>query len=78
MSGSQASAIAIMIRWRIPPENSKGYCFIRFSGSLIFTRRSISTARSQDAFRSRSVCSKIASMSWWPMVYVGFREVMGS
>ena len=32
MSGSQASAMAIITLWRMPPESSKGYCFRRFSG----------------------------------------------
>ena len=32
MSGSQASAMAIITLWRMPPESSKGYCFMRFSG----------------------------------------------
>ena len=77
-SGSQASAMAIITRWRMPPENSCGYCFMRFSGSFTFTRRSISTARSHACFLSRSVCSVMASISWWPMVNTGFRLVMGS
>ena len=32
--GSQASAMAIITRWRMPPESSWGYCFSRFSGSF--------------------------------------------
>ena len=31
-AGSQASAIAIITRWRIPPDNSCGYCAIRLRG----------------------------------------------
>ena len=68
MSGSQASAMAIMTRWRMPPECSCGYCFMRFSGSLTLTSRSISTARSHACCLLRSVCSRMASMSWCPMV----------
>ena len=63
MSGSQASAMAIMTLCRIPPENSKGYCFMRFSGSLTLTRRSISTALSQACCLLRFVWSRIASIS---------------
>ena len=47
MSGSQASAMAIITRWRMPPESSKGYCFRRFCGSLMPTSVSISMARSR-------------------------------
>ena len=63
ISGSHASAMAIMTRWRMPPENSKGYCFMRFSGSLTLTKRSISTARSYACLRLRLVCSMMASIS---------------
>ena len=34
MSGSQARAMAIITRWRMPPDSSWGYCFSRFSGSF--------------------------------------------
>jgi hypothetical protein len=38
--GVQASAIAIMTRWRCPPENWCGKFRTRFCGSAILTRRS--------------------------------------
>ena len=44
--GSQARAIAIMTRWRMPPDSSCGYCLTRRSGDGMPTRRSISIARS--------------------------------
>ena len=43
-SGSQDRAMAIMARWRIPPENSWGKDSQRFSGDGIPTSFSISTA----------------------------------
>ena len=45
--GSHDSAIAIMTRWRMPPDSSWGYCLTRRSGLLMPTRRSDSIARSQ-------------------------------
>ena len=48
--GWQESAMAIITRWRMPPESWCGYCFSRRSGSGMCTRRSISMARSR-AFR---------------------------
>ncbi len=43
--GSLASAIAIITRWRMPPENSCGYWSTRRSGSGIPTIVSSSTTR---------------------------------
>ncbi len=43
--GSFAIAMAIMTRWRIPPENSCGNCRIRNAGCGIPTTSSSSTAR---------------------------------
>ena len=76
--GSHASAMAIITRWRMPPDSSWGYCFRRFSGSLMPTSVSSSLARSLASFLDLPVCSKITSRIWLPMVYTGFRLVMGS
>ena len=43
--GWQMRPMAIMTRWRMPPESSWGYCFIRFSTLLMPTSSSISMAR---------------------------------
>ena len=43
-SGSLAIAIAIITRWRMPPENSCGYCSARWSGCGMPTMSSNSTA----------------------------------
>ena len=32
--GLQATAMAMTTRWRMPPENSCGYCLKRFSGHI--------------------------------------------
>ena len=45
--GLHMMAMAIMMRWRMPPESSCGYCFMRLSGSGISTRRSFSSTISR-------------------------------
>ena len=60
-SGFVDSAIAIMTRWRIPPESSCGYCLARRLGSEIPTRRKTSIARSKAAFGSTFWCNRTAS-----------------
>ena len=49
-SGSLAIAIAIITRWRMPPENSCGYCRARCSGCGMPTTSSSSTACAAAAF----------------------------
>ena len=76
--GSQARAMAIITRWRIPPESSWGYCFSRLSGSLMPTSSSSSLALALASPLDLSVWRRITSSIWLPMVYTGFRLVMGS
>ena len=76
--GSQASAMAIITRWRIPPDSSCGYCFRRRSGSLMPTSSSSSLARAHASSLVFLVCSRMTSTIWLPMVYTGFRLVIGS
>src|SRR5262245_26973820 len=76
--GSQASAIAIMMRWRVPPESSCGYCSMRRAGSGMPTRRSISIARALAAPRSSPRCNVSVSVIWRPTVSTGLSEVIGS
>ncbi len=45
--------MAIITRWRMPPENSWGYERIRRSGSLMPTRSSRATARFTASRRDR-------------------------
>ncbi|MBA7470418.1 hypothetical protein ES707_05704 [subsurface metagenome] len=77
-AGRQASAIAIMARWRMPPESWCGYSRARRSGSGMRTRRSISTARAQACFDVMSWCSRTASVIWSPIRITGLSEVIGS
>ena len=76
--GLQARAMAIITRWRIPPESWWGYCAATTSGLGIFT-----SARSSMAFLAASCLL----MPWWIIkgsliclltVNTGFRLVMGS
>ena len=67
--GLQISAMAIIARWRMPPENSCGYWSTRFAALLIPTISSISTAR----FFASSLPMPFswlvnASISWLPTV----------
>ena len=77
-SGSPLSAIAIMTRCRIPPENSCGYASIRDAGSLSPTCPSSSTARVRAAALDSGEWSLIASTSWCPIRRTGLRAVSGS
>ena len=76
--GSHESAIAIITRWRMPPDSSWGYCLTRRSGWGCPTSRIDSIARSQASclptFMWRLTCSEI----WCPTVNTGLRLVRGS
>ena len=68
IAGRQASAMAIITRWRIPPDIWCGYSSTRCSGSGMPTRRSISMARSRAALRSTPSWTTTASMICSPQV----------
>ncbi len=76
--GSQLSAMAIMTRWRMPPESWWGYSSSRRRASAMRTRSSISPARSRaarhDTPRWRTTFSAICV----PTVSTGLRLVIGS
>ena len=76
--GSHASAIAIMTRWRMPPENWCGYSLIRSLTRGMPTRSSTSAARSIACSFDTSRCRTTASAICLPTDMVGFREVDGS
>src|SRR5439155_1414024 len=76
--GSHDSAIAIITRWRMPPDSSCGYCLTRRSGLLMPTSRSDSMALFQASFLDILVCCTTASVIWSPTVKTGFRLVIGS
>ena len=76
--GSHDRPIAIITRWRMPPDISCGYCLTRRSGLGMPTRVSASIARSQASFFETFMCSWTCSAIWSPMVKTGFRLVSGS
>ena len=76
--GSHASAIAIIARWRWPPESWCGKLSTRRSGSGMPVRRSSSIARARAAFLCSPRCSSSTSPIWLPTVYSGFSAVIGS
>ena len=76
--GSQHSAMAIITRWRMPPESWCGYSERRRRASAIRTSSSISRARSQAARRERPRCRCTLSAICVPMVSTGLRLVIGS
>ena len=76
-SGLQVIAMAIIARWRMPPENSCGYMLARLAASGMPTRSSISTARFSASFLLRPSWIRAISPIWRPMVCTGFRAVSG-
>src|SRR6266852_4276823 len=76
--GLQASAIAIIIRWRIPPLNWCGYWARRRSGSGMPTMPSSSTARRRASTGAIPRWISSPSVSWRPIERTGLREVIGS
>ena len=76
--GSLASAIAIITRCRMPPENWCGYSSTRSRARGMPTRSSTSTARSMASFLDTSRCSGTTSAICAPTVWVGLSEESGS
>ena len=76
-SGSSTSASAIMIRWRIPPENSCGYCLKRVGGIPIFARVSSAALRISSLSMSGR-CVRRVSRKWLSIVCSGSSRVIGS
>ena len=76
--GLQAKAMAIITRWRMPPESWNGYCLATRSGLGIFTSASRPTAFARASFLLMFwwICS--VSPIWRSTVNTGFKEVMGS
>ena len=66
-SGLQASARAIITRWRMPPENSCGYCFARFGDADALEQ--LADARLRAGVPGS--CSSIASAIWRPTRMTG-------
>src|SRR3954471_2808560 len=76
--GSQASAIAIITRWRMPPDSWCGYSWMRRSGAGMRTRSSSSIARFRASRRDSPRWCRSTSPIWLPILNAGFSEVMGS
>ena len=68
-SGRSASAIAMITRWRIPPESSCGYA--RARRRSMPTSSSSSPARTSARRRSMRSCARIASTNWSPTRMTG-------
>ena len=77
-SGSLASAMAIMTRWRWPPDNWCGKASSRFSGSRMPTLCSSSSTRTRTAFSSMRRCTRSTSPTCRSMVCSGLSDVIGS
>ena len=77
-SGSLAIAMAIIARWRMPPENSWGYCRALVGGCGIPTISRSSTARALAASLPTSLWARIISAIWSPTRCTGFSAVSGS
>ena len=77
-AGSSAMAIAIMIRWRMPPENWCGNAFTRCFAPGIDTRSISCTApsRASDLFIPR--CLRNISAICHPTGNTGFNELSAS
>ncbi len=77
--GSLAIAIAIIARWRMPPENSCGYWRHRALASGMPTRSSswIVRVRASAELDARP-CARMVSSIWSPMDMTGLSDVFGS
>ena len=76
--GPSTSAIAIITRWRMPPESWCGNCFARISGDEMPTAPSIATARVHASLRLAFVWVRTTSAICSPAEYTGFNAVIGS
>ncbi len=77
-SGSLASAIAIMTRWRWPPDSWCGQLSRRFSGSRMCTRSSSSSVRARASVSLMPLCRISVSRICLCTVCSGFSDVIGS
>ena len=76
--GPQARAMAIITRWRMPPDSSCGYWSRRRAASGMLTSRSSRSAVSRAVFLDISRCTRSGSAIWSPIFISGFSEVIGS
>ena len=76
--GLQARPMAIITRWRMPPDSWWGYCASRLSGSVMPTSVSSSMARARAAASVIFRWMSSGSMICRPMRSTGLSEVIGS
>ena len=76
--GRQARPMAMSTRWRMPPENSWGYWWIRLAGSAMPTMSSSSMAARVAADPDARPCTSSASAIWSPTRTSGSRFDIGS
>ena len=76
--GLQASPMAIITRWRMPPESWWGYWLSRLSGSVMPTSVSSSIARARDFASSMPRWMVSGSVICSPILSTGLSEVIGS
>ncbi len=73
-----AAAIAIMARWRMPPDSSKGHEVDLFAGAGMPTLASSRMTRWRASFSDIGSWNVTASAICRPMVYTGEKAVIGS
>ncbi|PLY57062.1 hypothetical protein HBH1_04692 [Herbaspirillum sp. BH-1] len=76
--GLHSSAMAIITRWRMPPERLCGYSSTSCAARARPTRSSMASTRASISWRARPVWMRSISASCSPMRCKGFREVIGS
>ena len=77
-AGSQAMAPAIITRWRMPPDSSCGYWFIRRAASGMRTWSSHWRARALASLSETPRCRRSGSAICSPIFTCGVRAVSGS
>ena len=70
--------MAIITRWRIPPDISCGYCSRRRAASGMRTSRSSRSAVSVAVLAFMSRCTRSGSAICAPIFISGFSELIGS
>ena len=78
-AGSQASAMAIITRWRMPPDRRCGKSSMRVGGrGDAHQLEHLDGARLAPPAATSAVWARIASTICWPTVWTGLSEVIGS
>ena len=76
--GLHARPIAMSARWRMPPENSCGYCLARSAASGRPAAASVSTTLRSTSLRVASPWASSVSATCVPILATGFRFDIGS